>query len=96
MSEQRRPCIACGVNVRDGIEHANDHDPDCRLVPEWNDEDARVKEADRIVRALAETSPFYDHNGCAYCGHDCNSEGTDPHAGDCIYARAVRYVEASK
>jgi hypothetical protein len=53
-------------------------------------------DADRIVRALAETSPFYDHNGCAYCGHDCNSEGTDPHAGDCIYARAVRYVEASK
>jgi hypothetical protein len=62
MSEQRKSCISCGVKVRDGIEHANDHDPDCRLVPEWNDADARIAEADRIVRELADmqADSFHD------------------------------------
>jgi hypothetical protein len=53
----------------------------------------RVVIADGIVREVAETSPFYDHNGCAYCVHRVHSDGSDPHADNCLWLRARQYAE---
>jgi len=46
---------------------------------------AELAELRGIVGTLAELSPFFDHNGCAYCG--CEGDESEPHE-DCIYARA--------
>lgn len=49
----------------------------------------RWERAMAIINELAVTSPFYDHNGCAYCARHVSSNGSDPHASDCLYQRAV-------